>query len=282
VSIFPPRHSLSLTAAFQTLLPERMITMPDQAYLRLQGVSKHFGTGEDAVKAIEDVSFSLQKGAFLSILGPSGCGKTTLFNIIAGLIPPDEGTVTLEGESLVLSPGKTGYMLQKDLLLPWRTIRDNITLSQTLHGAKPRAALASAMPDVEACGLSSMLKRRPDELSGGQRQRAALVRTLQSGKELLLLDEPFGALDAITRLHLQQLLTKLCISKGLTVLFVTHDVDEALLLSDEILLMGASPGRIIAHYHLEDPKPRTMQTLALPHMTAMKADILTLLDEEGC
>ena len=256
--------------------------MPDQAYLQVQGVTKHFGTGKDSVKAIEDITFPLQKGAFLSILGPSGCGKTTLFNIIAGLIPPDAGSVTLGGESLVLNPGKTGYMLQKDLLLPWRTIRDNITLSQTLRGVKARAALQSAMPDVEACGLAATLKRRPDELSGGQRQRAALVRTLQSGKELLLLDEPFGALDAITRLHLQQLLTKLCISKGLTVLFVTHDVDEALLLSDEILLMGASPGRIIAHYHLEDPKPRTMQTLALPHMTAMKADILTLLDEEGC
>ena len=256
--------------------------MPDQAYLQVQGVSKQFGTGDEAVTAIQDVSFSLPKGAFLSILGPSGCGKTTLFNIIAGLIPPDAGSVTLNGDSLVMSPGKTGYMLQKDLLLPWRSIRDNITLSQTLHGVKPRTALSAAMPDVDACGLSSMLNRRPDELSGGQRQRAALVRTLQSGKELLLLDEPFGALDAITRLHLQQLLTRLCLSKGLTVLFVTHDVDEALLLSDEILLMGSSPGRIISHYHLDAPKPRTMQTLALPELVAMKAEILTLLDEEGC
>ena len=126
-----------------------------------------------------------------------------------------------------------------------------------------------------------MLNRRPDQLSGGQRQRAALVRTLQSGKEMLLLDEPFGALDPITRLHLQQLLMKVCLSRGKTVLFVTHDVDEALLLSDEILLMGASPGRIIAHYHLPQEKPRTLRTLALPEMIAMKAEMLTLLDEEG-
>ncbi len=255
--------------------------MPDQPYLQVTGITKHFGSGADAVIAIEDVSFSLQKGRFLSILGPSGCGKTTLFNIIAGLIRPDEGDVTLDGQSLILRPGMTGYMLQKDLLLPWRTIADNITLSKTLHGVRRRRALADAAPDARACGLSSMLNRRPDELSGGQRQRAALVRTLQTGKEMLLLDEPFGALDPITRLHLQELLMTLCLSKHKTVLFVTHDVDEALLLSDEILLMGSSPGRIIAHYDLTQEKPRSIKTLALPAMVAMKTDIITLLDEEG-
>ncbi len=255
--------------------------MPDQEHLRIAGITKRFGSGADAVTAIEDVSFTLARGRFLSILGPSGCGKTTLFNIIAGLIKPDEGEVTLDGESLVLHPGMTGYMLQKDLLLPWRTIADNITLAQTLHGVKKRRALKEAAADVHACGLTSLLGRRPDELSGGQRQRAALVRTLQSGKELLLLDEPFGALDAITRLHLQELLMTICLEKNKTVLFVTHDVDEALLLSDEILVMGSSPGRIIAHYELPQEKPRTIRSLALPAMVAMKADILNLLDEEG-
>lgn len=255
--------------------------MPDQAYLKVDGVSKRFGSGTGAVAALDRVSFTLAKGRFLSILGPSGCGKTTLFNIIAGLIPPDEGAVTLDGESLVLHPGMTGYMLQKDLLLPWRTIADNITLAKTLHGVRKSRALEAASADVHACGLTPMLHRRPDELSGGQRQRAALVRTLQTGKELLLLDEPFGALDAITRLHLQELLMTLCLEKRKTVLFVTHDVDEALLLSDEILLMGSTPGRIIAHYELPQEKPRTIKTLSLPAMVAMKADILTLLDEEG-
>ena len=255
--------------------------MPDQAYLNVEGVTKQFGAGPDAVAALKDVSFTLSQGCYLSILGPSGCGKTTLFNISAGLIKPDSGLVTLGGESLVLHPGMTGYMLQRDLLLPWRTIADNITLSQTLHGIHKRRALREAAPDVHACGLSPMLSRRPDELSGGQRQRAALVRTLQTGKELLLLDEPFGALDAITRLHLQELLMELCMQKHKTVLFVTHDVDEALLLSDEVLVMGSSPGRIIAHYELPQEKPRTIKTLALPAMVAMKADILGLLDEEG-
>ncbi|MBQ2930936.1 MAG: ABC transporter ATP-binding protein [Clostridia bacterium] len=255
--------------------------MPDQAYLQVNGVSKKFGAGETAVAALDQISFTLDKGRFLSILGPSGCGKSTLFNIIAGLMAPDDGTVTLDGQSLVMNPGMTGYMLQKDLLLPWRTIADNIILPRTLRGISRRKALQEAASDVQACGLTNLLNRRPDELSGGQRQRAALVRTLQTGKEMLLLDEPFGALDPITRLHLQELLMTLCIRKGRTVLFVTHDVDEALLLSDEILLMGSSPGRIIAHYSLPQEKPRTIRTLALPAMVAMKTEIITLLDEEG-
>ena len=255
--------------------------MPDQAYLQVNGVSKKFGAGETAVAALDQISFTLDKGRFLSILGPSGCGKSTLFNIIAGLMAPDDGTVTLGGQSLVMNPGMTGYMLQKDLLLPWRTIADNIILPRTLRGISRRKALQEAASDVQACGLTNLLNRRPDELSGGQRQRAALVRTLQTGKEMLLLDEPFGALDPITRLHLQELLMTLCIRKGRTVLFVTHDVDEALLLSDEILLMGSSPGRIIAHYSLPQEKPRTIRTLALPAKVAMKTEIITLLDEEG-
>lgn len=254
--------------------------MPDQDYLRVDGVSKRFGAGEEAVAALEDISFTLAKGRFLTLLGPSGCGKTTLFNIIAGLTAPDRGSVMLEGAPLVLHPGMTGYMLQKDLLLPWRTVADNITLPGTLHGKRKQDALREAASDIHACGLERLLHRRPDELSGGQRQRAALVRTFQTGKEMLLLDEPFGALDAVTRLNLQELLTRLCLQKNKTVLFVTHDVDEALLLSDEILVMGCNPGRIIAHHRLTMEKPRTLSSLALPEMVRMKADILTLLDQE--
>lgn len=254
--------------------------MSEETTLRVTGLSKKFGSGDAAVAAMADVSFTLAQGRFLSILGPSGCGKSTLFNVIAGLLEPDGGDVSWQGQSLLMRPGMTGYMLQKDLLLPWRTVADNITLSKTLHGIRKKAALREAMPDVRACGLESMLRRRPDQLSGGQRQRAALVRTLQTGKDLLLLDEPFGALDAITRLHLQTLLTDICTKKHKTVLFVTHDVDEALLLSDEVLVMGSHPGRIIAHYTLDQEKPRTMQTLALPEMIRIKGEIMQMLDEE--
>lgn len=254
--------------------------MPDQAYLRVNGLCKRFGGGKDAVDALDHVSFTLERGRFLSILGPSGCGKSTLFNIISGLMAPDDGTVMLDGDSIIGKPGMTGYMLQRDLLLPWYSVADNITMASTLHGQGRKRALQSALPDARACGLAGLLRRRPDELSGGQKQRAALVRTLQTGKELLLLDEPFGALDEITRLHLQELLTDVCLKKHKTVLFVTHNVDEALLLSDEIIVMGCSPGRIIAHYHLPQEKPRTMVTLALPDIMRIKAEIMALLDQE--
>lgn len=254
--------------------------MPEAHYLEVSGLSKLFGSGDHAVTAIENISFSLEEGRFLSILGPSGCGKTTLFNIIAGLVQADAGDVTLQGESLIMKPGKTAYMLQKDLLLPWRTVADNITLPQTLRGVRRKRALTAALPDAKACGLDKLLHRRPDALSGGQKQRAALVRTLQSGKPLMLLDEPFGALDAITRLHLHQLLTAICMQKKRTVLFVTHDVDEALLLSDEVLVMGCHPGRIIGHYQLPQEKPRNMKTLALPRLMEVKAEIMALLDRE--
>ena len=210
-------------------------------------------------------------------MGPSGCGKSTLFNLIAGLMQPDCGDIRLQGESMLLRPGLTGYMLQKDLLLPWRTIADNIVLPKTLHGTRRQAALKSAVSAIAACGL---LNRRPDECSGGQRQRAARVRTLQTGKPLLLLDEPFGALDAITRLHLQALLTEIATKKRLTILFVTHDVDEALLLSDAILVMGTAPGRILRQYTLEEPRPRTMRVISQQEIIRVKGEILTLLDKE--
>ena len=222
-------------------------------YFEVAHLTKHFSTDESTVAAIQDVSFSLQKGQFLSILGPSGCGKSTLFNLIAGLMQPDCGDIRLQGESMLLRPGLTGYMLQKDLLLPWRTIADNIVLPKTLHGTRRQAALKSAVSDIAACGLRDLLNRRPDECSGGQRQRAALVRTL---------------------------LTEIATKKRLTILFVTHDVDEALLLSDAILVMGTAPGRILRQYTLDAPRPRTMRVLSQPEFIRVKGEILTLLDKE--
>ena len=250
-------------------------------YFEVAHLTKHFSTDESTVAAIQDVSFSLQKGQFLSILGPSGCGKSTLFNLIAGLMQPDCGDIRLQRRIHAPAPRSDRlHAAKKILLLPWRTIADNIVLPKTLHGTRRQAALKSAVSDIAACGLRDLLNRRPDECSGGQRQRAALVRTLQTGKPLLLLDEPFGALDAITRLHLQALLTEVATKKRLTILFVTHDVDEALLLSDAILVMGTAPGRILRQYTLEEPRPRTMRVLSQPEFIRVKGEILTLLDKE--
>ena len=254
--------------------------MPNPAYLRVDGVSKRFGSGRERVSAIEGVSFDVQQGTFMSILGPSGCGKSTLFNLIAGLLRPSEGDVTIGGASVILKPGQVGYMLQKDLLLPWRTIEDNIILGQTLHGVDNCRAAALAGPLIERCGLRGFEHCRPHQLSGGMRQRAALLRTLLTGKDVLLLDEPFGALDAITRLQLQMLLTDVWQEMEKTILFVTHDVDEALLLSDEILLLSARPGRVLRRFTVDLPRPREPEMLADHNVAALKAEIMSMLWKE--
>ena len=254
--------------------------MPDVDFLSVQGVSKRFDTGDRAVSAIEDVSFDVPRGAFVSILGPSGCGKSTLFNIIAGLLSPSGGDVLLDGASIVDRAGQVGYMLQKDLLLPWRSIEDNITLGQTLRGVKRRRARASAAPLIARCGLRGFEKKKPHQLSGGMRQRAALLRTLLTGKEVLLLDEPFGALDAITRLQLQMTLIDFWQDMRKTILFVTHDVEEALLLSDEILVLTERPGRLRARLPVTLPRPRTPEMLSSPELMALKAQLMQLLLRE--
>ena len=254
--------------------------MPDVDYLSVRGVSKRFDAGDRAVTAIEDVSFDVPRGAFVSILGPSGCGKSTLFNIIAGLLSPSGGDVLLEGASIVGRAGQVGYMLQKDLLLPWRTIEDNITLGQTLRGVKKRKARANAAALMDRCGLTGFEKKKPHQLSGGMRQRAALMRTLLTGKEVLLLDEPFGALDAITRLQLQMTLIDFWQDMRKTILFVTHDVEEALLLSDEILVLTERPGRLRARLPVTLPRPRTPEMLSSPELMALKARLMQLLLRE--
>lgn len=254
--------------------------MPDLAYLRIDAVTRTFFSGGGSVTAIRDVSFDVPRGMFLSILGPSGCGKSTLFNLIAGLLTPTSGDVSIAGQSVIDRPGQVGYMLQKDLLLPWRTIEDNITLGQTLQGLSRRKALLQAQPLIQRCGLQGFERSRPDQLSGGMRQRAALLRTLLTGQDVLLLDEPFGALDAITRLQLQMLLTDIWQEMRKTILFVTHDVDEALLLSDEILLLSARPGQVVRRFCVDMPRPRTPAMLAEPAVAQLKAEIMDLLWKE--
>lgn len=255
--------------------------MPDLAYLQVQGISKRFDGGAAAVTAIEHVSFDVARGSFVSILGPSGCGKSTLFNIIAGLLMPTEGDVRIGDTSVIGQAGQVGYMLQKDLLLPWRTIEDNIILGPTLRGVRRRDALQSAKMLIERCGLSSFEKKKPHQLSGGMRQRAALLRTLLTGKDVLLLDEPFGALDAITRLQLQMTLIDIWQETRKTILFVTHDVEEALLLSDEIIVLTDRPGHVRARLPVTLPRPRTTEMLASPDLMALKAKLMTLLLKEA-
>lgn len=254
--------------------------MPEAGFLSVQGVTKQFGDGGRGLTAIQDITFDIPQGAFVSILGPSGCGKSTLFNIIAGLLLPTEGNVLLGGASIIGQAGQVGYMLQKDLLLPWRTIEDNITLGPALQGISRKQARKAAAPLVDRCGLTHFEKKKPHQLSGGMRQRAALLRTLLTGKDVLLLDEPFGALDAITRLQLQMTLIDIWQETRKTILFVTHDVEEALLLSDEIIVLTERPGRVRARLPVDLPRPRTVDMLATPELVRLKARLMSLLLKE--
>ena len=203
-------------------------------YFEVAHLTKHFSTDESTVAAIQDVSFSLQKGQFLSILGPSGCGKSTLFNLIAGLMQPDCGDIRLQGESMLLRPGLTGYMLQKDLLLPWRTIADNIVLPKALHGTRRQAALKSAVSDIAACGLRDLLNRRPDECSGGQRQRLSIARAIARHPQVYLFDDSFSALDFKTDSTLRKALKEH--TKDATTIIVAQRI-STILNADKIIVL---------------------------------------------
>jgi len=212
--------------------------------IEVTGLAKSYPGAADSIPVLKDVAFRILPGEFVSLLGPSGGGKSTLLNLIAGLELPDEGKVQVEGERPGRDP-RIAYMQQKDLLLPWRTVWDNILLGPELRSAAERDRMTAAARRLLAeFGLEAFARAWPAELSGGMRQRAALIRTLLCERPVLLLDEPFGALDAITRGRLQLHLAKVCRDLKKTVLLVTHDVDEALLLSTRIVLLGGPPGRV--------------------------------------
>ena len=247
------------------------VTSP--ALLEISGVAKSFA--DTVVLAPTDLR--IDEGSFVSIVGPSGCGKSTLFNIIAGLLAPDAGAVTLEGRDIVGSTGHVGYMLQKDLLVPWRSVEDNITMAARLTRRVTEADRSEARQIARRYGLGEFLDHYPKALSGGMRQRVAFMRTLVTHQKLLLLDEPFGAMDAQTRLDMQRWLLDVWRESGRTVLFITHDVDESIFLSDRILVMSPRPGRVVADLANTLARPRDLDVLTDPQFVALKSEIMHLL-----
>lgn len=220
--------------------------------LEVRGVSVSF----DGRKVLEDVSVTLRKGELVCLLGVSGGGKTTLFNVISGLLKPDAGQVLLDGEDITGKPGHISYMLQKDLLLPYRTIEDNVALPLLLRGVKKREARKQASALFEEFGLGGTEKLWPSQLSGGMRQRAALLRTYLFSQDVALLDEPFSALDTLTKSAIHRWYLDVMERIHLSTLFITHDMDEAVLLSDRIYLLTGQPGRITSEIVVEEPRPR--------------------------
>ncbi|HEX4411410.1 MAG TPA: ABC transporter ATP-binding protein [Xanthobacteraceae bacterium] len=236
-----------------------------------------FHTANGAFAALAPVALTIEQGRFVSIIGPSGCGKSTIFNIIAGLQEPSGGQVLIDGTAATGTIGRVGYMLQKDLLLPWRTVLDNVVLGMEIQGVPLHAARERALPLLHRYGLSGFEYLYPNALSGGMRQRAALLRTLLFDTDIILLDEPFGALDAQTKLQMQEWLLGLWSDFGKTVVFVTHDIEEAIYLSDEVHVMATRPGRIVETIAVPIARPRARNATLTPEFVAIKQRCLTLL-----
>jgi ABC-type nitrate/sulfonate/bicarbonate transport system ATPase subunit len=245
--------------------------------IELTGITKGFRVNGAPLKALENVSLHAAAGEFVSIIGPSGCGKSTLFNIICGLLQQDEGQVLLDGHAVQRRAGSVGYMPQKDLLLPWRSVLHNVILGPELQGQDAEAARREATELLPLFGLEGFADAYPALLSGGMKQRAALLRTFLTQREVLLLDEPFGALDALTRMDLQEWLLRVWAQFGKTILFISHDVDEAVFLSDRVYVMTPRPGRVKMVLTVPLPRPRRRAMEATPEFAALRYELIHAL-----
>ncbi|WP_397453955.1 ABC transporter ATP-binding protein [Pseudomonas sp. NA-150] len=232
----------------------------------------------DAPFAIRDVSFKIRRGEVVSIIGPSGCGKSTILNMGSGLYRPSEGEVFVGGEAVTSPVRKVAFMLQKDLLMPWRSIRRNVELGLEIQGmpAAERSAIAEDL--LNRCHLNGFAEHYPFQLSGGMRQRAALARTLAMDPQVLFLDEPFSALDAQTKMILQQDMAKMLYDEKKTALFITHDLVEAIAMSDRILVMSARPGTIVEEIVVDLPhRENPLERRKLPEIGPLAGRLMQLL-----
>lgn len=240
--------------------------------LTIERLTKQYDTRGGPVVAFEDVSLTVPDGGFVTLIGPSGCGKSTLLHVVAGLERETAGTIELAGRPR--TPGDFGYMMQKDLLMPWNTVLDNVAIGLELEGRPKREARARARELLTRYGLGDFCARHPGELSGGMRQRAALIRTLLVDRPVILLDEPFGALDALTRARMQEWLLQVWETEGKTIMFVTHDIEEAIFVSDRVVVLSPRPGRIAEVIDIDLPRPRRRLITADPRFMAIKERLL--------
>ena len=239
----------------------------------------HISKWYDGRCILKDVSLHLETGELVCLLGVSGAGKTTLFHTLSGLETPEEGQVFLSGQEITGKPGSISYMLQKDLLLPHKKMLDNVALPLVLRGESKQAAREKAQPYFAQFGLEGTEAQYPAQLSGGMRQRAALLRTFLGSRGVVLLDEPFSALDALTKREIHRWYMGMMDSLRLTTLFITHDIDEAILLSDRIYILAGSPGCIAAELTIQPSRPRTVDFALSGVFLDYKKQILSLLGQ---
>jgi NitT/TauT family transport system ATP-binding protein len=242
--------------------------------ITFENVSKTF-VGQKEVRALDGISLTINEGEFVALLGPSGCGKSTLLNLLAGFEKTTEGTLLFDGETVTRPGPDRGVVFQEAALFPWLSVWENVVFGPRVQGVARPDYEPRAHSLLKLVGLEAFADALPVQLSGGMRQRVGIARVLAMSPRALLMDEPFGALDAQTRLAMQQLLLDVWQSLGTTVLFVTHDIDEAILLSDRICVMSARPGRIMRTIPIALARPRSIESLISPEFMAYKAGIMS-------
>lgn len=257
--------------------------MVEDAMVEIQDLTKRFDTAGESRLVLDSVSFGADAGEFVSVIGPSGCGKSTIFNVLAGLESPTAGSVcvgTRATESEPATEVHTAYMPQKDLLFPWRSVLDNTALGLEVQGVGKKEARERARELFPAFGLSGFEDARPSQLSGGMRQRAAMLRTVVQGKPVLLLDEPFGALDSLTRTEMQAWLQDVWQQYRWTVLMITHDIREAIYLSDRVVVLSARPATVRCVVDVPLPRPRELDMITSPEFADVERELLAVLHDE--
>ena len=252
-----------------------------RAAVEISGIQKTFSSARGAVQALTETSLAIAPGQFVSIVGPSGCGKSTLLSLIAGLDAPSAGRILIEGQEVRGPHDSLGVVFQRDLLLDWRTAMDNVLLQVEMRNLPPRDYAARARELLDMVGLQGFHGSYPRELSGGMRQRVAICRALLHNPLLLLMDEPFGALDAISRDRLNVDLGRICSETKKTVVFITHSINEAVFLGDRVVVMSSRPGKVVADLSIEVPHPRDLSFRETPEFAGYVRQVRKIFEAEG-
>jgi NitT/TauT family transport system ATP-binding protein len=254
---------------------------PARGHVEVRNFALSYETIDGTVEAVTDTAIHVNPGEFVSIVGPSGCGKSTLLNAVAGFLKPTAGTVTVDGEAVNGPSAERGMVFQQYSLFPWKTVRENVEFGLKMRGMERSRRERAARTLLGLAGLEAFEKHYPERLSGGMKQRVGIVRALATGPKVLLLDEPFGALDAQTRIIMQQILTNMWQRLKISVLFVTHDIDEAIFLSDRVYCMTARPGSIKAEIPIPLERPRQQAMMMSSEFLALRRGLMSLIREES-
>ncbi|MGJ5077804.1 ABC transporter ATP-binding protein [Bradyrhizobium sp. HKCCYLS3013] len=252
-----------------------------QGHIEVRNFALSYETIDGAVEAVTDTQIHVEPGEFVSIVGPSGCGKSTLLNAVAGFLKPTSGVVTVDGQAVTGPSAERGMVFQQYSLFPWKTVRENVEFGLKMRGMPKFERARAARTLLGLAGLEAFENHYPERLSGGMKQRVGIVRALATGPKVLLLDEPFGALDAQTRIIMQQILTNMWQRLKISVLFVTHDIDEAIFLSDRVYCMTARPGSIKAEIQIPLERPRQQAMMMSSEFLALRRGLMSLIREES-